>query len=423
MKFSLAQRVSEWTEAFRIAAEQLRSHKTRSLLTALGVIIGIVAVTLMGTAIKGIDTGFTNSLDMLGQDIMYIEKWPWRDVGDDWYKFRNRPDIELEDANRINEWIQDNPDSNLRVAVPSKVTFRNVKHADRSISGVYINGTTADFGLIQTADLTEGRFFTYAEEISSQGVIVLGHDVATTLFPGDLQQAIGERVNISGYKFTVIGVLERQGSFLGLQSFDKQVIIPLPSIFRLTRWDRNNNIRVQAVEGASMEDAVDELTGLYRRIRGLLPEEENNFEINRSEALEAQLGPIKTGIAIAGFFITGLALFVGAIGIMNITFVSVKERTREIGTRRAIGARRQAILLQFLIEAVSICLLGGVIGLLLAYGLKSAVSSAFPAFPFTFSTDLVILACVLSIITGVLSGLAPAWQAARLDPANALRHE
>jgi putative ABC transport system permease protein len=423
MKLSLAQRASEWTEAFRIAAEQLRSHKTRSLLTALGVIIGIVAVTLMGTAIKGIDTGFTDSLDMLGQDIMYIEKWPWRDVGDDWYKFRNRPDIELEDAGRINEWIQDNPDSNLRVAVPSKVTFRNVKHADRSISGVYINGTTADFGLIQTADLSQGRFFTYAEEISSQGVIVLGHDVATTLFPGDLQAAVGERVNISGYKFTVIGILERQGSFLGLQSFDKQVIIPLPSIYRLTRWDRNNNIRVQAVEGASMDDAVDELTGLYRRIRGLLPEEENNFEINRSEALEAQLGPIKTGIAIAGFFITGLALFVGAIGIMNITFVSVKERTREIGTRRAIGARRQAILLQFLIEAVSICLLGGVIGLVLAYGLKSAVSNAFPAFPFTFSTDLVILACVLSIITGVLSGLAPAWQAARLDPANALRHE
>ncbi len=423
MKFSLAQRASEWTEAFRIAAEQLRTHKTRSLLTALGVIIGIVAVTLMGTAIKGIDTGFTDSLDMLGQDIMYLEKWPWRDVGDDWYRFRNRPDIELEDADRINEWIRDNPDSNLRVAVPSKVTFRNVKYADRSISGVYINGTTADFGLIQTADLAEGRLFNYAEEISSQGVIVLGHDVAGALFPGGMREAIGERVNISGYKFTVIGILERQGSFLGLQSFDKQVIIPLPSIYRLTRSDRGNNIRVQAVAEADMEAAADELTGLYRRIRGLLPEEENNFEINRSEALEAQLGPVKTGIAIAGFFITGLALFVGAIGIMNITFVSVKERTREIGTRRAIGARRQAILLQFLIEAVSICLLGGVIGLVLAYGLKTAVSNAFPAFPFTFSTDLVILACLLSIVTGVLSGLAPAWQAARLDPANALRHE
>lgn len=423
MKRSLAQLSSEWTEAFRIALEQLRTHKVRSLLTALGVIIGIVAVTLMGTAIKGIDKGFTNSLDMLGQDLMYVERWPWRDVGDDWYKFRNRPQIDLADADHINGWIRNNPESLLRVAVPSKVTSRNVKFADRSIGGVYINGTSADFALIQTADLAEGRFFTYSEETSAQPVAILGHDVATTLFPDGPTAAVGQRVNISGLKFTVVGVLDRQGSFLGMQSFDKQVILPLPALLRIERSDRGNNLRVQAVPGADMERAADELTGLYRRIRGLLPEEENDFEINRSEALEEQLGPVKAGIAMAGFFITGLALFVGAIGIMNITFVSVKERTREIGTRRAIGARRQAILLQFLIEAVTICLLGGVIGLSVAYGMKTAVAHAFPAFPFTFSTDLVILACLLSIATGVLSGLAPAWQAAQLDPANALRHE
>jgi putative ABC transport system permease protein len=420
---NLAQRVSEWTESFRIALEQLLAHKVRSLLTALGVIIGIVAVTLMGTAIKGIDKGFSNSLDMLGQDIVYIEKWPWADVGDDWFKYRNRPNIETADAEEINRWIRANPDSSLRIAVPSKIAFRNVKREDRSISGTYINGTSSDFGLINTADIEQGRFFTYSEEISAQNVIVLGHDVAKTLFPEGTERALGDTVDIHGFKFEVIGILERQGSFLGLQSFDKQVIIPLPSMLRFHSGDWNNNIRIQIAPGAEMEAAVDELTGVYRRIRGQLPEDDNNFEINRSEALEESLGPVKSGIAIAGFFITGLALFVGAIGIMNITFVSVKERTREIGTRRAIGARRQAILLQFLIEAVSICLLGGIIGLSFAYGLKAAISSAFPNFPFTFSTDLVILACFLSILTGILSGLAPAWQAARLDPANALRHE
>ena len=419
----IAQRLSEWTEAFRIALEQLIAHKVRSLLTALGVIIGIVAVTLMGTAIKGIDKGFQDSLDMLGEDIFYIEKWPWRDVGDEWYIFRNRPNIQLSHAEEINGYIRKNPESLLKIAVPSKIAFRAVKRGDRSIESVYINGTTADFSWMTTADPEFGRFFTYSEELSARNVIILGYDVADTLFPEGIAQGLGEDVDIRGFKFRVVGILERQGSFLGMQSFDKQVVIPLSAMRRFYNGDWRNNIRVQIGENANPEYAVDELTGLYRQLRGLLPEERNDFEINRSEALEEQLGPVKSGIAIAGFFITGLALFVGAIGIMNITFVSVKERTREIGTRRAIGARRQAILLQFLIEAVSICLLGGIIGLAAAYGLKMGISSAFPSFPFTFSTDLVILACFLSILTGILSGLAPAWQAARLDPANALRHE
>lgn len=420
---NFAQSASEWTEALRIALDQLRSHKVRSLLTALGVIIGIVAVTLMGTAIKGIDTGFTNSLDMLGQDLIYIEKWPWGDAGDDWYKYRNRRDIDLDDTAAINEWIDRNPDSALRVAVPSKVGFFDVKRGDRSAPGLYANGTSSDYALINTGDIEHGRFFTYSEEIGGQRVVLIGSDVADTLFPEGREHAVGEVVSLRGMPFTVIGVLARQGSFLGLQSFDRQVILPLPSMERIFRWDRNNNIRVQVAAGADPDEAMDELTGLYRRIRGLMPEEENDFELNRSEALEEQLGPVKSGLALAGFFITGLALFVGAIGIMNITFVSVKERTREIGTRRAIGARRQAILLQFLIEAVSICLLGGIIGLGIAYGLKSAISKALPNFPFTFSTDLVLIACLLSVLTGILSGLAPAWQAARLDPAKALRHE
>jgi len=247
--------------------------------------------------------------------------------------------------------------------------------------------------------------------------------VADTLFPEGPATAMGREVKLEGYRFEVIGVLDRQGDFLGLQSFDKQVIIPYKSVRKFYRGDWRNSIRVQIQPWASSDAAVDELTGLMRRIRGLLPQEDNDFEINRSEALEEQIGPIKSGLALAGFFITGLALFVGAIGIMNITFVSVRERTREIGTRRALGARRSTILSQFLIEAVSICTLGGLIGLVIAYGLQTAVSNAFPAFPFTFSGGLVLLAFSLSILTGILSGIIPAWQAACLDPANALRHE
>lgn len=417
------QRISEWTEAFRIALEQLNLHKVRSLLTALGVIIGIIAVTLMGTAIKGIDIGFNNSLDMLGQDIIYVERYPWGGSGHDWHRYRNRPTIDLKDAEKINSYIARTPDSNLRIAVPSKWWGGSIKYNKRSAPNVPINGTSADFALINTADLEAGRFFTYGEDLGRQNVVILGHDVCDSLFPEGMDAAIGEFIIMNGIKFKVIGVLERQGSFLGLQSFDRQVIVPLSAMEKFYSRDWYNNLRVQIVEGADSGLAEDELLGLYRRIRGLLPEQENDFELNRSEAIEKELGPVKAGLAIAGFFITGLALFVGAIGIMNITFVSVRERTREIGTRRAIGARRSAILLQFLIEAISICLMGGIIGLSIAYGLKIAISNAFPDFPFTFSTQLVIIATLLSILTGILSGLAPAWQASKLDPANALRHE
>ncbi|MEY3000235.1 MAG: Macrolide export ATP-binding/permease protein MacB [Verrucomicrobiota bacterium] len=420
---TLSQRVNEWTEAVAIAGRQILAHKVRSLLTALGVIIGIVAVTLMGTAIKGIDTGFTNSLDMLGQDTMYLQKWPWGDVGDDWFKYRNRPNVDIRDADRINEAIAANPDSLLRLAVPSKGRDFRVKRDDRSASGVYTEGTVADFASMSTADPVHGRFFTHIEDQSAAMVAILGYDLAESLFPEGMERAIGERISIHGYKFTVIGVLERQGSFLGLMSFDRRAIVPLRSLQKFYRANWGDNIKVAAKPDVDMDAAEDELTGIYRRLRGLGPDEENDFELNRSAMVEEQLGPVKSGVALAGFFVTGLALFVGAIGIMNITFVSVKERTREIGTRRAIGARRQAILLQFLMEAVSICLIGGLIGLLIAFGLQSVVSTAFPDFPFSFSADLVILATTLSIFTGVASGLAPAWQAARLDPAIALRHE
>jgi len=420
---TLRQRINEFTEAFRIAGEQLRLHKTRSLLTALGVIIGIVAVTLMGTAIKGINKGFSESLDMIGQDILYLDRWPWGDVGDNWVKYRNRPHIDLGDAERINEWIAGRPDSALRLAIPSKLAFSTLKRDDRDISDIYTHGTSADFALMNTADLLEGRFFTAGENESRRFVIVLGYDVADTLFPEGPRRALGEEVKLRGRTFEVIGVLQRQGSFLGLQSFDNQVILPRGALESFFRSNWRNHVRVQAAAGEPIERAIDEITGLFRRLRELEPGEENDFEINRSETIEAEIAPIKSGIALAGFFVTGLALFVGAIGIMNITFVSVRERTREIGTRRAIGARRRAILLQFLIEAVAICLLGGFIGLGTAFGLKTAIASAFPAFPFTFSGDLVLLAFLLSVATGIASGLAPAWQAARLDPANALRHE
>ncbi len=172
-----------------------------------------------------------------------------------------------------------------------------------------------------------------------------------------------------------------------------------------------------------LDDAADELTGAMRRVRAQLPGERDNFNINQQQVFKAQLDPIKRGIALVGLFVTGLALFVGAIGIMNITFVSVKERTREIGTRKALGARRRTILLQFLIEAVSICLIGGLIGLVGTCGLSLGISRYLPNLPVELSPDLIIIGILVSSLTGIFAGFAPAWGASRLDPVDALRYE
>lgn len=201
------------------------------------------------------------------------------------------------------------------------------------------------------------------------------------------------------------------------------VVLPLNAFRRyFSSGDDGSQLRVQ-VDPLRMDEAKDELRGLMRRVRQLGPEANDDFEINEQGAIREQLDPIKNGIALAGFFITGLALFVGAIGIMNITYVSVKERTREIGTRKALGARRRTILLQFLIEAVSICLVGGIAGLALAGGLAALIATVAPAFPLIFSTGLVVVGLIISVLTGVFSGFAPAWQASKLDPVVALRYE
>jgi putative ABC transport system permease protein len=410
----------EITESWKIAAAQMRANMTRSALTALGVIIGIVAVTLMGTAINGIETGFDKSMAVLGDDVLYVTQWPWARVSD-WWNYRDRKKIKTEYAAKLNRMIAATGNSNLVIAVPRASFFRTVKYGANQVDNIFVMGTTSDYVLTSTVDCKEGRFFDEMESRAGANVCVIGYDVADALFASN--SAIGKSVLINGQQFKVVGVNSRQGTFLGLFSWDSMVVMPLAAFSKYFSAKSESDILVKVTDKTRLAEAKDELTGLMRRVRGLPPEKRDDFSINEQQAFKSTLNPVKNSIAIAGLFITGLALFVGAIGIMNITFVSVKERTREIGTRKALGARRRTILLQFLIESTALCLLGGFVGLVLAYFTCLGIAAALPSFPIHFSVLLVLMSVFVSVMTGLVSGFAPAWTASRLDPVVALRYE
>src|ERR1700732_387198 len=413
--------LAEWVEGFRIAAHQVAANRTRSILTTLGVAIGVIAVTLMGTAISGIDTGFNRSMSGFGDDVLYIEQWPWT-TPDDYWQFRNRPDIKLSGADRLNQLIQANPNSLLDLAIAAPASVQAVTYGKRQVSNVYTMGTTNEYAYLSTTNGEKGGFIDEAESRGGRNVCVVGQDVASGLFGGE--DPIDKVIRARDHEYRVVGVFDKQGSFLGIFSWDSQVVIPLASYILYFKSNQENaSLRVKVRAKTRIAEAKEEWRGEFRRIRGLWPEQQDNFAINEQRALRSSIEPVKVGLAIAGLFITGLALLVGATGIMNITFVSVKERTREIGTRKALGARRRTILIQFLIEAVAISLIGGTVGLALAFGLFLLLGSAFPNFPIQFSPMLAAMALCVCIFTGIVSGFAPAWQASRLNPVEALRYE
>jgi putative ABC transport system permease protein len=405
----------ELSEGLAIAWRAIRANKIRAALTMLGIFIGVTAVVLMSTAIKGIDNSLQNGVSALGSDVLYIDKWAWFS-NEEWWKMRNRRNIDMEDYHRFKELAK------LPLAVaPVQNAMQTIKYADRKVENVFLNGSSSDYVKTTNFDFDLGRFYSEVESNGSRNVAVIGSEISSKLFPrGD---ALDKTIKIGPVNFKVVGVLTEQGStLLGAFNPDNQVFVPIGTIFKYftSRHFSSVTINVRAASPELLEDTKAEAEGVMRKIRGLSYDQPNDFTINQQEGLTSFLDSITIVIKIAGLFITGLSLFVGAIGIMNIMFVSVKERTREIGLRKAIGATRRTILAQFLLESSVICLIGGLIGLIAAILLSLMLNQFFPT---SIQYDVVILAILISLLTGIISGLAPAYSAAKMDPVDALRYE
>jgi len=404
--------LTELKEGLGISWSAIRANKLRSVLTTLGIVIGIVTVTLMGTAIESLNNAFMKAISTIGADVLFVMRRDWSgpDSEEEWRKMMKRPPLTIEQAAALERDL-----TRAQAVAPMAFYQSSIKHEKRSASGVQLVGSTEQ--LLQTGGISiaEGRFLSASEADGGRPVCVIGSTVATNLFPRE--SPIGKRIIIGRQPFEVVGVLEKQGDIFG--EFDNQAIMPLRQLtaaFLRTRDVELIEVKVRDV--SDLENAKEELHSVMRRIRRLAPGEPDDFAINQQEQILEMVHRITAVIGGIGLFITGLSLFVGGIGIMNIMFVSVAERTREIGIRKAIGAKRRTILLQFLVEAAAICLIGGAIGLGIAWPITLLMKQYMPV---SLSPLVVSLALLVALITGLLSGLMPAWRAARMNPVDALR--
>lgn len=402
------------TESSKIAFSALWTNKMRALLTTTCIVIGIVSVTTMNTITDGVDRSFEESMDMLGRNVVFVEKWPWGFGGEyKWWEYRNRREMRLEYADRLEELV---PSATNVSASADRNT--SVRFQDRSAENVDFVGSTSSYFQTAGLNMEEGRVFTEEEENRAARVAILGAGVAETLFENI--DPLNKQIRIQGQRFTVIGLLEKQGNFLGLENMDNRIITPIKSygtIYDL-RW--GIQLSVQFPDKETLQEGEYEVIGAMRQIRGLGPMEENDFAINQAALFEQEFQGMKIAIYGIGIFLTGLALFVGGIGVMNIMFVSVKERTREIGIRKAVGAKSWEIRLQFLLEAIVICLIGGVLGVILSVGITQIINQFFVAYLDWITVLNAILICTA---VGLLFGYLPSSRASNSDPIESLRYE
>jgi putative ABC transport system permease protein len=412
MKFIL-----DMIESLKIAWNAIVANKARGALTTLGIIIGIVAVTTTMTAFNGMQSSFRQAAGAIGADVVYVSRMPWIIMGD-FFEFRNRPNLNLAEAQALEEAFKGRAMVN-----PSMDSRRDLRYRSTTMEAVTVIGTTEKMPIITNRMPDIGRFLMEFDVRYKKNAVVLGHEVAEDLF--GTVSPLNKQMNVGRYTFRVVGVLEKQGgNTMGGPNFDRQVFVPISTFVKIFGGRRftDVDIAVKSPDIADLSDLEYEVIGEMRKIRKLRPSEPDNFSINKLDSLLGAFNSIVGAIVGVGLVITSIALFVGGIGVMNIMFVSVTERTREIGIRKAIGAKRRSILMQFLFESAAICLLGGLIGVAISAGLARALTAA-DIMDATISTGILVTAIVISIMVGVFAGLVPAFKGSRLDPIDALRYE